>query len=62
MTAFLILDVIFVVFQVMGQYLASGAQSADVTGDEPMFALGVGPFSFRSRSTPLSPSSRQCYR
>ena len=41
MTAFLILDVIFVVFQVMGQYLASGAQSADVTGDEPMFALGV---------------------
>lgn len=41
LAVFLILDVIFVLFQIAGQYLAASAQAADLTGAEPMFSVGV---------------------
>lgn len=48
LSLFLILDVIFVVFQVAGQYFVSGAEAAEKTGDDPMFSLGTSGLIFLS--------------
>ena len=40
---FLILDTVFVLFQIAGQYLAASAEAADLTDAEPMFSVGVRP-------------------
>lgn len=38
---FVILDVVWVLLQIAGQYFVAGAESAKITGDDPMFATGV---------------------
>ncbi|EIW72542.1 hypothetical protein M231_03477 [Tremella mesenterica] len=45
-TLFVILDVVWVLMQVGGQYLAAAAAGSDVTGDDPMFALGTSELIF----------------
>jgi len=48
LSLFIILDVIFVLFQIGGQYLASSAQAAEFTGTEPMFSVGTSTLIFLS--------------
>ena len=50
LTLFVILDTVFVLLQIGGQWLVIGAKTTDYTGDDPLFALGV---SDRPRSPSL---------
>ncbi|ORX37430.1 hypothetical protein BD324DRAFT_579732 [Kockovaella imperatae] len=51
LTLFVILDVVFEIMQVGGQWLVIGAKSADYTGDDPMFALGTSGLIFLAGNT-----------
>nr|ODN87469.1 hypothetical protein L203_03246 [Cryptococcus depauperatus CBS 7841] len=46
LVVFLILDVVWVLMQIAGQYFYAGAQGADITGDKPMFAIGMSTLIF----------------
>ncbi|WVQ82540.1 hypothetical protein IAT38_004669 [Cryptococcus sp. DSM 104549] len=46
LTLFVILDVVWVVMQIAGQYFWAAAQGAEYTGDSPMFASGTSTLIF----------------